>query len=77
MTATIVVSSWALAILFFALVMNALGFPEAARGALRLGRAFLAGGASLLAVALICGFFPARPTAPRVDRPAHRSAANR
>jgi hypothetical protein len=71
-TATIVVTSWALVILLFALIANAMGFSETARDAVRVGRAFLAGGASLLAVALVCGFIPSRTPAGTVERPVHR-----
>ena len=71
-TATIVVTSWALAILLFALLAQAMGFADAARDAVRTARAFLAGGGSLLAVALIFGLIPARPAENTVERPVHR-----
>jgi hypothetical protein len=71
-TATIVVTSWALAILLFALLAHAMGFSDAAREAVRTARAFLAGGGSLLAVAFVFGLIAPRPTGKTVEGPVHR-----
>jgi hypothetical protein len=60
-TATIVVTSWSIAILFFAFVANTMGFTDTARDSMRVARAFLAGGGALLAVALLFGLMPWRP----------------
>jgi len=74
-TATIVVTCWALAFAAFAGVASLLGFADAARAALVLTQAFLAGGGVLLLVALLAGSGLARRDAPGarpVERTVHR-----
>jgi uncharacterized membrane protein YtjA (UPF0391 family) len=74
-TATIVVSSWAITFLLVALLASALGFDVAARGAFLVAKALFAGAGALLAVAVVLGISmerAARRRARPVERPVHR-----